>query len=200
MILTNKQRSTLTITQAQLKAIQTRFATHETCHGVGDMVSASTVANFNIAMTGKVTDSRPDCMSKVCHAFIIRLQNKIPLYRLNSPAYRAIAPYLAGTGNAYEAERLAIILRWMRDTVLPLLEGVPDMHNYAKRWLEACQESTPLAGDLTIMATDAADWAAAVKTWGWGDAELAEYFWDAVNPEALIRKLVLVSVDEGEMV
>jgi hypothetical protein len=77
--------------------------THRIVHGIGDKDAACTIAALNVAATGRVTDARPDCMSAVIHAWIIIIQDRMPLALLNSEAWIAAAIDAHGHGDTWRA-------------------------------------------------------------------------------------------------
>jgi hypothetical protein len=129
--------------------------THSIVHGVGTSNAACTIAAFNIAATGAVTDDRPDCMSDVTHRWIIRIQDAIPLKILNSNEWRSAAIDAPGTGNAHEDERIKIIMDWMWGTALPIAQPVADANGFGAEWWEMCKKRTTAAADAAADAADA---------------------------------------------
>ena len=136
------------------------LASHELVAGIGTEESACSVAAINLALTGKVTDTIPKCMSKVIGQWMIVVQDAMPSEMRNSSGWKCLLPMAAGTGRDREEERLALIMDWMWGTVLPDLQSVADQGGFGAEWRTMCVEKSPKA------ARDAA-WAAA---WAAGDA------------------------------
>ena len=82
-------------------------------HGVGgfkdeDMHNACTVSAINLALTGVLTDRRPDCVHPVIHAWVIPVQDQVSVGVLNGNEWRGLVPLIAGTVG-FE-DRLPIIM------------------------------------------------------------------------------------------
>ena len=95
------------------------LASHELVVGIGTEESTCSVAAINLALTEKVTDAIPKCMSKVVGQWMIVVQDAMPLEMRNSPGWKRLLPMAAGTGREREEERLALVMDWMWGTVLP---------------------------------------------------------------------------------
>jgi hypothetical protein len=103
------------------ETIAAQLARIELVHGVGrDKEHACTIAALNIALHGKLTDTRDACMSRVVHLWVIRVQDKMPVAMMqpgdeHGDRWRAAAPYIAGsaTTTEREKERVQLILDWM---------------------------------------------------------------------------------------
>ena len=87
--------------------------------GIGNEEAACSIAAINLALTGRLTDKIPDCMSEVIGNWIIATQDAMPDHMRNSEEWRALIPDAAGTGREHEDKRGAIITDWMWSTVLP---------------------------------------------------------------------------------
>jgi hypothetical protein len=133
------------------------LSTHDLPRGLGDEESACSIAAINLALTGDLTDDTPVCMSEVLGRATIALQDAMPADQRNSDRYKAWLPTAAGTGRDHEQERLAVLMDWMWDTVLPQLQGLADERGFGKEWRRMCEERTVGAAD------DAAVHAAAVQ-------------------------------------
>src|SRR6476661_3832939 len=86
------------------------LATHHLPTGIGTKEEACSIAAINLALTGKLTDRIPECMSPVIGKWIIRIQDAMPDEMRNSAAWKALLPAAAGTGRDREADRLRIIM------------------------------------------------------------------------------------------
>ena len=116
------------------------LASHELVAGIGTEESACSVAAINLALTEKVTDAIPKCMSKVIGQWMIVVQDAMPSEMRNSPGWKCLLPMAAGTGREREEERLALIMDWMWGTVLPDLQSVADRGGFGAEWRIMCTE------------------------------------------------------------
>lgn len=155
--------------------------THNLPRGMGNKESACSIAAINLAMTGKLTDDIPDCMSVVLGRATIRLQDFMPDEMRNSARYKAWLPTAGGTGLDREEERLAVLLDWMWITVLPQLQPIADENGFGKEWRTMCSERTEKAADAARAAARAAVYAAdAANAAAWAAFESAEAAYAAV--------------------
>jgi hypothetical protein len=148
--------STITIEQQQ--AIAAKLAGMTLPSGLGDEEAACSIAAINLALSGKLTDDIPPCMSEVLGKWIISVQDAMPDTMRNSERWKQLLPLAAGTGRAKEKERLQIILDWMWGTVLPTLQPLADKHGFGREWQTMTAERTEAAAEA---AADAATYAAA---------------------------------------
>ena len=72
------------------------LASHELVAGIGTEESACSVAAINLALTEKVTDAIPKCMSKVVGEWMIVVQDAMPSEMRNSPGWKRLLPMAAG--------------------------------------------------------------------------------------------------------
>ena len=137
------------------------LATHTLPKGMGSEESACSIAAINLAISGKMTDEIPDCMSEVIGCATITLQDAMPDDMRNSARYKAWLPTAVGTGRdrEQEQERLAILMDWMWRTVLPQLQPLADEEGFGKEWRTMCSERTQ---EAAYAAADAAASAAYV--------------------------------------
>jgi hypothetical protein len=147
-----------TITLEQQQAIAQKLATMTLPSGLGNEESACSIAAINLALTGKLTDDIPPCMSKVIGRWIIGVQDSMPDDMRNSGRWKSLLPLAAGTGREKEKERLDIILDWMWGTVLPTLQPQADARGFGSEWKRMTTERTQAA---TRAAATAAAWAVA---------------------------------------
>ena len=137
------------------------LAEHELPSGLGTEESACSIAAINLAVSGKLTDTIPDCMSKVLGQSTISLQDSMPAVMRNSERYKRLLPDMAGTGRDKEQERLAVLLNWMWTVVLPQLQPLADEKGFGEAWQDMCELKTPKAAydaaDAARAATSAAD-------------------------------------------
>jgi hypothetical protein len=144
-----------TLTQKQEQQIVEWLAEHPTLtQGVGNAEAACSVAAWNLALTGKLTDKIPDCASEVIGRWIIAVQDRCPPeHGRGHPEWLRLLPLAAGTGRAHEAERLAIVLDWMWSTVLPSVQSIANQDGFGEQWRVMCETRT-------MGAAEAASWAA----------------------------------------
>ena len=175
------------------------LASHELVAGIGTEESACSVAAINLALTEKVTDTIPMCMSKVIGQWMIVVQDAMPSEMRNSSGWKCLLPMAAGTGRDREEERLALVMDWMWGTVLPDLQSVADRGGFGAEWRTMCVEKSPkaagdaarAAGDAARAAGDAAR-AAGDAAGDAGDAALAagDAAWERYDPVGLLARLV----------
>lgn len=157
-------------------------------HGIGTEAGPCTVAAVNLALTGTLTDKCPDCVCPVLHAWVIPVQDAMPLDTLNSPEWLALVPLLAGSVSTPEVEQARVdrIMEWMWDRLgdEAVLDSVPEVVRPAwdRMLTERTAEAAEAAGDAAEAAGDAA-WAA--------EAAGAEY-WSRANPAGLLAELLVM--------
>ena len=164
-----------TLTNEQQKTIEAKLASMELPSGLGDEHAACSIAAINLALTGKLTDSIPDCMSDVIGKWIIGVQDAMPHDMRNSQRWKSLLPLAAGTGKSHEAERLALILDWMWGTVLPTLQPVAEKRGFGAEWSTMTTERTEkAAAAAAAAAAEAEAWAWAAEAWAaWAAAARA---------------------------
>lgn len=147
-----------TLTQEQEAKITEWLAAHPTLtEGVGTKEAACSVAAWNLALTGTLTDEIPDCASEVIGRWIIVVQDSCPPeHGRGHPEWLRLLPLAAGTGRAHDAERMAIVLDWMWSTVLPSLQLIADQQGFGEKWRVMCETRTSAAAH----AAKAAAWEA----------------------------------------
>ena len=119
------------------------LASHELVAGIGTEESACSVTAINLALTEKVTDAIPMCMSKVIGQWMIVVQDAMPSEMRNSPGWKRLLPMAAGTGREREEGRLALVMDWMWGTVLPDLQSIADQGGFGAEWRTMCVEKSP---------------------------------------------------------
>jgi hypothetical protein len=153
-----------TITTEQQTAIASKLATMHLPSGLGDEHSACSIAAINLALSGKLTDEIPDCMSRVIGQWIIVIQDAMPGEMRNSARWKSLLPLAAGTGRKQEQERLDIILSWMWDIVLPSLQPLADQRGFGAQWQKMTAERTAESARAAANAAEAAAVAVARAT------------------------------------
>jgi hypothetical protein len=190
--------------------------THELPAGIGNKKSACSIAAINLAISGKLTDDIPDCMSEVLGKATIALQDAMPDDMRNSVRYKALLPNMAGTGRDREQERLDILLEWMWDTALPQMQPVADKHGFGSAWNEMLVKRTAdaaraadaaananaaayaayAAGRAAAYAADAAR-AAASAAYAAADVAYAnDDFWQAVDAIGVLERMTYLTTEE----
>ena len=124
--------------------------------GIGTEEAACSLAAINLALTGELTGDVPPCMSEVVGEWIIVVQDRMPAEIRDSPEWRALLPLAAGTGRDKEQERLAIILDWMWETVLPYFQPITDVVGYGTAWRAMCMARTEEAANTAREAASEA--------------------------------------------
>lgn len=171
-----------TITTEQKDAIAAKLANMTLSAGLGNEHSACSIAAINLALSGRLTDEIPDCMSEVVGEWIIKVQDSMPSEIRNSPRWKSLLPLAAGTGREAERERLSASLDWLWGTVLPLLQPVADKGGFGPQWTHMTAERTFRAAMAAakaapvVEAEAAAGWAARHAGWaaGWAAQAAAE--------------------------
>ena len=119
------------------------LASHELVDGIGTEESTCSIAAINLALTEKVTDTIPKCMSKIIGQWMMPIQDVMPGKIRNSSGWKCLLPMAAGTGREREEERLALIMDWMWGTVLPDVQSVADQGGFGAEWRTMCMEKSP---------------------------------------------------------
>jgi hypothetical protein len=196
-----------TITLEQQTAIAEKLASMTLPSGLGNEEAACSIAAINLALTGKLTDDIPPCMSEVIGKWIIGVQDSMPDDMRNSERWKSLLPLAAGTGRDKEQERIAVILDWMWGTVLPTLQPLADARGFGSEWkrmtTERTQATTRAAATAaawavayaeadaayaaTYAAEDAAAAATAAATYA---ADAAADVWQTFDPCGLLEKLI----------
>ena len=145
-----------TITEAQQKAITDLLVDMTLPAGLGTEMNACSIAAINLALSGRLTDDVPDCMSDVVGRWIIGVQDAMPAEMRNSARWKDLLPRAAGTGKMHEAARLAIILDWMWSDVLPSLQPIANSGGFGAAWKLVMTEKTAEAAWAANAAARAA--------------------------------------------
>jgi hypothetical protein len=205
-----------TLTHEEEQRIADWLADHPTLtENVGTAEAACSVAAWNLALTGTLTDKVPACASEVIGRWIIAVQDRCPAeHGRGHPEWLRLLPLAAGTGRAHEAERLAIVLDWMWGTVLPSLQTMADKNGFGGQWRVMCIVRTVAAayaagaaGEAKAgyaatyaarAAANAAGYADAAANAAKGAADAAGYatdktVWATFAPVEVLRKLIAVT-------
>ena len=171
-------------------SLEAYLATHTLPSGLGNKESACTLAAINLAMSGKLTDKIPACMSEVLGRAAIILQDAMPDEMRNSLRYKSLIPDMPGTGRAQEQERLAILTAWMWGVVLPQLQPITDKRGFGGEWRLMCQDKT---ADAARAAADAADRAADAASCAASCAAARADFWSTVDPIGVLERMTYLT-------
>jgi hypothetical protein len=198
------------ISEQQRAAIAAKVENMALSVGVGTEVSACSIAAINLALSGKLTDAVPECMSLVIGQWIINVQDAMPSDLRNSRGWKSLLPLAAGTGRAHEEKRLALIMDWMWGTVLPASQQAADRGGYGDEWSrmttertsDAARAAADAAADAAWAAADAAADAAAARV-ARAAAGAAAYAadgedaaWQVFDPVGLLERLINVGGGE----
>ena len=115
--------------------------------GLGTKEAACSVAAIRLAWDGVLSDEPPPCMSRALAQWIIVMQDVMPASIRDSAEWRGLLPLAAGTGREREAERVAVIMDWLWETVLPLAQPVADEDGFGAEWRTMCDARTEAAAD-----------------------------------------------------
>ena len=124
--------------------------------GVGTRHAACSLAAINLALSGRMHDDVPRCMSRVIGRWIIGTQDRMLPQMRNSRRWRELLPEAAGTGRdpAHEKARLDLVLDWMWGTILPSLQSLADRHECGTEWRAMCAERSPEAINTAQLAAE----------------------------------------------
>jgi hypothetical protein len=159
----------MNLTAEQLGAIAAKVGSMKLPRGMGDKRNACSIAAINLALSGRLTDAVPDCMSAVIGDWIIKVQDAMPHKMRNSKTWKGLLPLAAGTGRDHEKGRLAMVVDWLWTVVLPYLQPVADANGYGQEWRAMYELRTAGAAMQAAKAAKAAKAfdavAAADATW-----------------------------------
>jgi hypothetical protein len=192
--------------------LETYLASHVLSCGLGKEESACTLAAINLAMSGRLTDAIPVCMSAVLGKAAIDLQDAMPNEMRNSQRYKSIIPDMPGTGRALEQERLSIMLDWMWSVVLPQIQPIADNGGFGVEWRLMCHDRTAdAAARAAARAADARAYAAAYAAVDAAAHYAASYdarayaadarayaaaradFWTAIDPIGVLERMTYLT-------
>ena len=152
------------ITTKQETAIRDTLATMPTLAvGLGTKEQACSIAAINLAMTGTLTDTVPECMSLVIGRWIISVQDQMPATIRDSAAWRELLVLSAGTGQEHESERVVLMLEWMW-SALALVQPLADVMGYGVAWATMLSERTTAAATSAATSASTYAYAAASKS------------------------------------
>jgi hypothetical protein len=140
----------------EMKAkLERHLDAHELPVGLGTEDSACSIAAINLAISGKLTDEIPECMSLVIGKWIITMQDKMPDDLRNSKEWKALLPLAAGTGREIEEERLAVCMDMMWES-LEEIQSLADKQGFGCEWSAMLKEKTKAAAYAAYAAYAAA--------------------------------------------
>jgi hypothetical protein len=213
-----------TITQKQQSAIIATLAKMDNLpSGVGTTENACSIAAINLALTGKLTDVVPNCMSLVIGKWIIRIQDAMPAGVRNSARWRALLPLAAGTGRGAEDKLAGYVTNWMWK-VLEKLQPAADKGGFGEKWREMIAAKTADAAKAATNAAAAnaayayaatanaayayanaakaaakaaayayAAAAAANAAYAYANAAKAADFWESIDPCGCLERMISIS-------
>lgn len=146
--------------------------------GLGTEESACSIAAINLAINCKLTDKIPDCMSAVLGVAIIELQDAMPDDMRNSVRYRAMLMAAPGTGREKEEKRLAVLMDWMWETVLPQVQRLAEKGGFGDEWRIMCEQRTEEHAAFAY-----ARYAVTASAYG---------FWQTVDPIGVLERMIEV--------
>ena len=152
----------LTYPEEAAQRLRDYLATHTLSDGLGTEEAACSIVAINLALTGELTDSIPECMSLVIGRWMIPVQDAMPGELRNGQEWKALLPLAAGTGRepSAEAARGEVIMAWMWDEVLPSCQGIADAGGYGQGWGAMCTNRAAEAAGAAAEAAEAAGAAA----------------------------------------
>jgi hypothetical protein len=151
------------ITTEQETAIRDVLATMPALAvGIGTKEQACSIAALNLALTGNLTDTMPDCMSVVIGRWIIGVQDQMPATIRDSADWREMLVLAAGTGREHEPHRRAMVLDWMWDA-LALVQPRADRGGFGVAWATMLRERTAVAAYAASAAAYAYAFASAAS-------------------------------------
>lgn len=134
----------MTLTPAQQQLIANKLEGMHILPGIGTIESTCSIAAINLALSGELTDSIPECMSPVIGKWIIVIQDAMPSRIRNSSEWKALLPLAAGTGREHEKKRAKMVLNWMWNA-LALKQVTADEGGYGGAWAKMIGLKTPMA-------------------------------------------------------
>jgi hypothetical protein len=184
--------------------LEAYLATHSLPSGLGDKESACTLAAINLAITGKLTDVIPSCMSLVLGSATIRLQDGMPDQMRNSKRYKRLIPDMPGTGRERDTERLAVLMDWMWTVVLPQLQPLADKNGFGPEWRKMCEVKTSAAAEAAraaVYADEADVYAARAAVYVGAAVEAANVvvkFWEVVDPIGVLERMTYLGEGKSD--
>ena len=161
--------------------------------GTGTREAASSMGAIYMALTGKLANRPPRCMSFVIGRWIELLQDEIPQKARDDATWRNLLPLAARTGSERDSERLDIVVRWVWETVLPTLKPVAVKYDIGTSWRRA------VVGRTVRSATAGAKAVEDALAYLGEDVFLAQHdddLWD-LNDAAKAAREIAVASDES---
>jgi hypothetical protein len=128
--------------------------TPELSRGLGNKEKMCSVAAINLALTGELTDSVPECMSEVIGRWVRGVQDNMPVHIRNSFKWRDLLPLAAGTGRDLECERADILLRWMWGCVMAAAQDAADERQLGTQWKSMLESRTVETIGVVLLELD----------------------------------------------
>jgi hypothetical protein len=203
-----------TITDTQRAQLAEAFASPTLRIGEGlgttgpvDSGERCTIAEINLVLTGTLSAESHPCISEVIRRWVIAIQDAMGDELRNSPAWRAAAPLIAGTGTEderVESGRRDMIIAWMWDRLADdvVLAVLPNAMRPAwdRMLIERTSDAADAVDSPAAAAADAAATAArAARAARYAADEIAyaadaardqQSYWRRADPAALLARLV----------
>lgn len=125
-----------TLSNEAQQSIRNFLKGHTLVRGLGNKQNACSIAAINLALSGRLTDEVPSCMSEIIGYWIVRIQDSMPNEIRNSDEWRNLLPLAAGTGRELEAERFRDIINWYWD-MMPACQDTASRFGIGEIWSEA---------------------------------------------------------------
>lgn len=92
--------------------------------GVGTRDTPCSIAAINLALSGRLTDDVPECMSPTLGKWVMYVQDAMPSNFRNSLWWKDVLPDAAGTGIGKEVQRAGMIAAWCHSAAKDALECI----------------------------------------------------------------------------
>lgn len=128
----------MTLSKEDAQKIANFLKGKDLSRGLGSYNSPCSMAAINLALSGRLADSIPACMSQVIGNIIIRIQDAMPDCIRNSAEWKELLPLAAGTGRDKELEKKRIekAFDWFWELV-PLGNATAELYGFGALWSEA---------------------------------------------------------------
>ena len=131
-------------TDAMAEQLSDFLETHDLGVGLGMPEQPCSIAAVQMVLSGLRTDILPTCMSEVAGIYVRIIQDSVPDSVRNSTDWYDALIDIAGSGRDPDAEnvRLGLLLDWLYEDVLPLVQARADAGGYGLAWDELCAHRT----------------------------------------------------------
>lgn len=158
-----------TLSVEEQDAIHRFVMEHRLSVGLGSNEEACSIAAINLALSGELTDTVPDCMSEVIGLWIINVQDRMPDGLRNDFSWKSLLPFAAGTGRDERAERirLARLHEWIWNKVLPALSPIAERDGVGELWGVMLKKKTGRAAWETMVRARGSELSEVAAIAGW---------------------------------